>query len=138
MKKKRIIIDTDLWISFLISKNPIPIEFLLLSKKFDLLFYYKLFEESITVSSREKFRNYFPIDDIINLTELIHEHSIFMETATYSDVCRDEKDNFLLNPAIDGNASYLISGDKYLSIPKKIENTKILTYPEFINEIGQD
>lgn len=49
--------------------------------------------------------------------------------------CRDEKDNFLLNLAVDGNADYLITGDKDLLVLEKIEKTKILTYSEFVTEI---
>ena len=135
MKKKRIIIDTNLWISFLISKNPVHIEFILLSEKFDVYFSNNLLEEFINVSSREKFRNYFPIEDILSLTHLLHKHSNFIEVLTNIKLCRDEKDDFLLNLAIDGKADYLITGDKDLLILQKIENTKILTYPNFVNEM---
>jgi putative PIN family toxin of toxin-antitoxin system len=123
MKKKKVVIDTNLWISFLISKNPVPIEFLLLSKKIDTLFSNILFEEFIAVASREKFQNYFPIEDILNLSHVLLKHSNFIEVISKINICRDEKDNFLLNLAIDGKADYLISGDKDLLILKKIKNT---------------
>ncbi len=47
------------------------------------------------------------------------------------DVCRDTKDNFLLALAKDGNADFLITGDKDLLVLEKYENTQILTYREF-------
>jgi putative PIN family toxin of toxin-antitoxin system len=47
------------------------------------------------------------------------------------DICRDVKDNFLLNLAVDGKADYLITGDKDLLILEQIENTKIITMNEF-------
>ena len=135
MRKKKTVIDTNLWISFLISKNPLPIEFLLLSNKIDVLFSNNLLEEFINVSSRDKFRNYFPVDDILNLSLLLHKHSNFIEVSTDIKLCRDEKDDFLLNLAVDGKADYLITGDKDLLVLKKIEKTKILTYSDFINEM---
>ena len=46
-------------------------------------------------------------------------------------ICRDTKDNFLLNLAVDGNADYLITGDKDLLILEKINNTKIITIADF-------
>lgn len=49
-----------------------------------------------------------------------------------SKICRDEKDDFLLNLAIDGNADYLVTGDKDLLILKKVNKTKILTYSELL------
>ena len=132
MKKNRIVIDTNLWVSFLIAKNPISIEFLLLSQKFDVLFSNNLLDEFITVSSREKFRNYFPVEDISELTHILHNHSNFINVSTNITLCRDEKDDFLLNLSIDGKADYLITGDKDLLNLQKIENTLILTYSDFV------
>ena len=119
MKKKRIIIDTNLWISFLISKNPVSIEFLLLSKKFEVFFSNKLLEEFIAVSSREKFRNYFPIEDVLALTHLLYKHSSFIDVVSKINLCRDEKDNFLLNLAIDGKADYLNYGRQRFADPSE-------------------
>lgn len=135
MKRKRIVIDTNLWISFLISKKATPIEFLLLSQNFKVLFSKRLFEEFVTVSSREKFRNYFPVEDILNLSQLLYKYTYFITIATHTTLCRDDKDDFLLDLAIDGKADYLITGDKDLLILKQIENTKILTYANFISEV---
>jgi len=135
MKRKKIVVDTNLWISFLISKNPVPIEFLLFSKKFDLLFSNHLFEELISVVARDKFQNYFHLEDIFELSQRLLAHSYFVETVSKINLSRDEKDNFLLNLAIDGKADFLISGDKDLLVLKEIENTKILSYIEFATEM---
>src|SRR5690606_16198913 len=120
MKRKKIVVDTNLWISFLISKNPVPIEFLLFSKKFDLLFSNHLFEELISVVARDKFQNYFHLEDIFELSQRLLAHSYFVETVSKINLSRDEKDNFLLNLAIDGKADFLISGDKDLLVLKEI------------------
>lgn len=135
MKRKRIIVDTNLWISFLISKNPIQIEYLLLSEKFDTLFSNKLFEEFVAVASREKFQNYFPFGDIFALLQMLLIHTYFITVNSETNLSRDEKDNFLLDLAIDGKADYLITGDKDLLILKKVKTTKILTYSEFATEM---
>src|SRR5690606_3685153 len=135
MKRKKIIIDTNLWISFLISKNPAQIEYLLLSEKFDTLFSNKLFEEFVAVASREKFQNYFPFADIFALLQMLLIHTNFITVNSETNLSRDEKDNFLLDLAIDGKADYLITGDKDLLILKKIKTTKILTYTEIATEM---
>jgi putative PIN family toxin of toxin-antitoxin system len=49
--------------------------------------------------------------------------------------CRDFKDNFLLNLAIDGKAKYLISGDKDLLVLGQIKKTKIITMSDFIAKV---
>jgi len=43
------------------------------------------------------------------------------------DQCRDQKDNFLLNLAIDGRADFLITGDADLSVLGKINETRIIS-----------
>ena len=48
------------------------------------------------------------------------------------DICRDEKDNFLLNLSVDGKADYLVTGDKDLLVLEMINKTRILTYRELI------
>jgi uncharacterized protein len=49
--------------------------------------------------------------------------------------CRDFKDNFLLNLAIDSKADYLITGDSDLLVITKIRKTKITTWSDFIEEL---
>jgi uncharacterized protein len=46
-------------------------------------------------------------------------------------ICRDDKDNFLLNLAVDGKADFLITGDKDLLVLEKINKTKIITIKNF-------
>lgn len=50
-------------------------------------------------------------------------------------MCRDEKDNFLLNLSIDSKADYLITGDKDLLVLEKIEWTEIMSFTDFIEHI---
>ena len=49
-------------------------------------------------------------------------------------ICRDPNDNFLLALAKDGNADYLLTGDKDLLELKKSGKTKIKTITSFIDE----
>ena len=55
-----------------------------------------------------------------------------MKVKSNIEICRDEKDNFLLNLALDSKADYLLTGDKDLLILESIENTEIITFSEFI------
>jgi predicted nucleic acid-binding protein len=48
-------------------------------------------------------------------------------------MCRDSKDNFLLSLAVDGNADYLITGDKDLLILEKVNKTLIVTIQEYLS-----
>ena len=61
----------------------------------------------------------------------------FMELVEVSSsvtICRDPKDDFLLSLARDGNADFLLTGDKDLLELERFEATKIITISGFIEE----
>ena len=62
MKKRsrRVIIDTNLWIRFLISRDYSVIDRLLLEEEIQLIFSDELLGEFIEVAQRPKFRRFFP------------------------------------------------------------------------------
>lgn len=132
MKNKKIILDTNLWISFLISKKFNQIDKLIENKEVILIFSKELLEEFIDVISRPKFKKYFLKKDIEKILEHFDQFGKLIKVKSDIKICRDEKGNFLLNLSVDSKADYLITGDKDLLILKKIEHTKILTFTEFI------
>lgn len=136
MKNKRIILDTNLWISFLISKKFNQIDQLIEDKKITLVFSDELIEEFIDVVSRPKFQKYFSKKDIEKILNYFDQFGILVKVNSTIEICRDEKDNFLLNLSVDSKANYLITGDKDLLVLKKIEGTEIVTFTDFIEHIG--
>tara|TARA_R110000868_G_scaffold259432_1_gene517660 strand:+ start:256 stop:528 length:273 start_codon:yes stop_codon:yes gene_type:complete len=73
MKIKKIILDTNLWISFLISKKFNQIDKLIEDKRIILIFSDELLEEFIDVVSRPKLKKYFSKKDILN----IRKHELY-------------------------------------------------------------
>jgi len=67
MKNKRVILDTNLWISFLISKRQKELDVLLESGPVTLIFSQELLEEFLEVSERSKFKRFFKKSDIKTL-----------------------------------------------------------------------
>jgi putative PIN family toxin of toxin-antitoxin system len=134
MKIKKVILDTNLWISFLISKKFSEIDKLIDDKKIILIFSNELLEEFIDVVSRPKFKKYFSKKDIEKFLEYFDQFGELVKVKSDIKICRDEKDNFLLNLSVDSNAEFLITGDKDLLILEKIETTKIITFSEFIEQ----
>lgn len=129
--KIKLIIDTNLWISFLISNNYTQLDRILITKKAKLIFSQELLEEFIDVVKRPKFQRFFSHKDIESLLEIIQDYSIFIDVKSNVKICRDEKDNFLLSLAKDSKADYLITGDKDLLVLETIDKTKILTITDF-------
>ena len=132
--KHRIIIDTNLWISFLLTKDLSKIDSLLKGNHIVLLFSQQLLEEFIEVSQRPKFRKYFSPQDIDKLIATINIKAEFITIKSNIVLCRDPKDNFLLTLAKDGKASHLITGDKDLLVLKKIGKTEILTIAAYLHK----
>ena len=132
-KKTRIIIDTNLWISFLLSKEFSKLDKLLLNNKVKLLFSEELLEEFLSVIKRPKLRKYFDHSDVQALLTTINEVAEFIVVKSNVMMCRDEKDNFLLSLALDGNADFLITGDKDLLVLEKINDIPIITIQEFLS-----
>jgi len=130
-KHRRIIIDTNLWISYLISKNFIWIDNLILDKNFRLVFSQELLDEFIEVAQRPKFRRYFSKQDLEKLIKFFDSYGVYFQVVSNINLCRDTKDNFLLALAKDSNADYLLTGDEDLLEIKKIGKTKILSASEF-------
>ena len=135
MRSKKVILDTNLWISFLISKKLDEIDDLIIDGKIKLIFSKESIEEFITVTQRPKFRKYFSDTDIKNLLLLFDDFGKLIDVSTVINDCRDDKDNFLLSLAIDSKSDYLVTGDTDLLIIKKIKKTKIVNWTDFIKEI---
>ena len=135
IKIKRIIIDTNLWISFLITNDFNKLDHFLNSDKYLVVFSDELFNEFLEVVHREKFARYFNDLNIEILVEIINEKALFVKVFSIVNVCRDVKDNFLLSLAIDGDVDYLITGDNDLLILKHYQKTSILTINDFISTL---
>lgn len=130
--KSRIIIDTNLWISFLITKDFSKLDEIILSKKTVLIFSEELLNEFLEVVSRPKLSRYFQQEYLEALLETIDEYAEFIDVITKSDICRDEKDNFLISLAIDGKADFLLTGDQDLLVLNPHGKTKIITFSKFM------
>ncbi|MCB0494787.1 MAG: putative toxin-antitoxin system toxin component, PIN family [Cyclobacteriaceae bacterium] len=132
LKKDRGIIDTNLWISFLLTKNLAKIDTLFKENRVVLLFSQELLDEFIEVAERSKFSNYFSSEDLQNSLSKIRAKSEFIKVKSTIDLCRDIKDNFLVALANDGKATHLITGDKELLVLKTMNETEILTMSSYL------
>ncbi len=133
MRIKKVILDTNLWISFLITHKLDKLDYLLETEKIKLIFSNELIEEFITVAKRPKFSRYFSDTDIKNILRLFKDYGKLIKVKSNVTECRDLKDNFLLNLAIDSKADYLVTGDMDLLVLEKIKNTKIIRFADLFD-----
>lgn len=133
-KVSRIIIDTNLWISFLITKDFTKLDEIIFSRNGILVFSQELLDEFLEVARRPKFRRFISPADIEEILGTIDEYADFVKVQTKIEVCRDTKDNFLLSLSVDGKADFLLTGDKDLLDMTKFGETAIVTISDFLQD----
>jgi hypothetical protein len=133
-EKDSVIIDTNLWISFLLTKNFSNLDNLISNDEITVVFSQELIDEIIEVTQRKKFKKYFDITELEALLLEIRKRALFIKVVSVVNTCRDEKDNFLLALAKDAKASHLITGDKDLLVLNTFEETKILSISDYLKQ----
>ncbi len=127
----RIIVDTNLWIAFLITKDFKKLDTKIKSGGVKILFSVELMEEFLAVAERPKFKKYFDKDDLAQLVDLFDVYGEVVDVKSKVDVCRDPKDNFLLALAKDSKANFLLTGDKDILALRKFGRTTILKIVDY-------
>ena len=126
----RVVIDTNIWIGFVIGKALSGLSEAL-NDRIRILFSEELFDELVEVLQRPKFKKYFSQNDIMELISLIHLITERIEIKERFEDCRDPKDNFLLDLCVSGNADYLITGDDDLLALNPFRGVGIINYRNF-------
>ena len=132
-QKERVIIDTNLWINFLLTGDFSKFDSIIADNEITLIISAELIDEIVEVIQRIKFRKYFKMDDVERLLLKIKSRAAFIDVKSEISECSDPKDNFLLSLSQDGNASHLLTGDKDLLVLKRFGQTKILKITEYLS-----
>ncbi len=130
-KSCKIIVDTNVWISFLIGKNLKGLQKHIDSSDIKIIICDEQIQELIEVFNKPKLKKYFSKEQILEFFELLNEASVNVKISTITNLCRDEKDNYLLSLAIDSDADFLLTGDNDLLELVKLNNTIILNFNDF-------
>ena len=131
-RKDRVILDTNLWISLLLTNDFARFDKIIDYSEVTIVFSDELLTELIEVSQRKKFRKYFDWEDINRILTQIHNSADFIKVKSKVAICRDSKDNFLLALAKDGRATHLITGDKDLLVVEEYDGTTILSMTDYL------
>ena len=130
-RASRLIIDTNLWISFLIGKELHDLKDLIADRQVKLIVSDQSIKEFRLVTSRPKLLKYFDnekVEELLTLIELVSEK---VKIKKIEKICRDPKDDFLLAMAKEGKADYLLTGDKDLLEIGKHHRTEIISIKDF-------
>ncbi len=103
----------------------------ILTKETKVIVSEEMLKELSEVTSRSKFKNIFTPKRIKELFSLLDSYAIVVLPTQRVNACRDKKDNFLLEVALEGKADYLVTGDDDLLELNPFHHTKIVTPKEF-------
>ena len=134
-RPSKVIIDTNLWISFLIGKELQNLKDLIVDARIKLVTTDQLINELKLVTSREKLKKYFEPEKVTDLIFLLDIISEKVRIKKIEQICRDPKDDFLLALSKASKADFLITGDKDLLEIKRYGSTEILTLTKFKEKI---
>lgn len=127
----KIIIDTNLWVSFIISKKFNIFDKLLFSGRVRILFSKELIDEIRETILKPKLKNYFGGQALEKMLLAFDPFVDLIEIKSDVAICRDPEDDFLLALAKDGKADYLITGDNDLLELVKFDKTEIIKIADF-------
>ena len=134
-RPSKVIVDTNLWISFLIGKELQNLKDLITTEKVRLITTDQLITEIKIVTARPKLQKYFDREKIAELISFLDIVSEKVKIKNIEQICRDPKDDFLLALSKESNADYLITGDKDLLGIGIYARTEILTVNKFKEKI---
>jgi putative PIN family toxin of toxin-antitoxin system len=131
-KSLRLIIDTNLWISFIISNKFNDLKPLLLANNCKILFSAELVKELEATITKPKLQKYFAENALEEMLSVFDPYINFIEVKSNVKICRDPNDDFLLALAKDGKANFLITGDNDLLVIGNFGKTEIVKIADFL------
>jgi len=133
VKKIRIILDTNWYVSATINKKSRRVLYeLLTGENLIIIFSDEILKEYNQVIARDKFKKIIQAKQVTRFMNLVMSKLEIIELKASLTGSRDPKDNFLLSLSFDSNADYLITGDMDLLILQITGLTKIVTLPDFM------
>ena len=128
----RVILDCNIWISFLLSKQDCLLKRMLMDTRFDIYVCEELLSEIINVARRDKIRKRVSENELQQLLKIIDAFCIKTTISQIAEsIIRDPKDVYLLSLAETIDANYIVSGDKDLTELNQHLRTRIVKLADF-------
>ena len=128
----KVVIDSNLFISSLFGKITSKLVQDIVLKKIDLVTSQKQIQEICGVLRRPKFQNKISEKQISELEQIIITHGTIVDTPGMIFDCRDPKDSFILEMAVNGKADFILTGDSDLLELNPYKEIKIIKFSDFI------
>ena len=134
----RYVFDSNVIISAMLFNASIPgLAFTRALDEGTILISRSLVEELSDVLGRDKFDRYITREARERFLESLISESELVEITESVQVCRDPKDDRILELAVNGNASLVITGDKDLLVLQQYRGLQIVS-PASFSRLEQD
>ena len=128
----RVVFDTNVIISAMLFSDSVPGRaFLGVLDSGTILMSRSLARELTEVLDRDKFNRYVSREQLDRFLAFLIRESDTIEITESLRVCRDHKDNRILELAVDGNADFIVTGDADLLVLNPFRGIRILTPAAF-------
>ena len=132
----RYVFDTNVIISALLFENSKPAQaFQYALANGEVLLSLDLLEELNEVLGRKKFNKYVTNEEREEFLEALIERAVLIEIVENVQECRDPKDDKVLELALNGEARYIITGDRDLLVLNPFRNVRVITVEDFLKTI---
>lgn len=129
----RVVFDTNILISALLFETSVPAQaFFAALDTGEILLSEMLVNEIDKVLHRKKFKKYISNEQREEFLIALVQSSKLVDVIEIIDVCRDPKDNHVLELAVSGGAQVIVSGDSDLLILNPFESIQIVTPRDFL------
>ena len=129
----RCVFDTNILISALLFPNSKPDRAVRYGlENGSVLISLEMLEELNEVLGRKKFDRYLTIEEREEFLATFVERTVLIEIVVNVQACRDPKDDKVLDLTLNGDADYIITGDRDLLVLHPFCGVQIVTVENFL------
>jgi putative PIN family toxin of toxin-antitoxin system len=131
--RMKVVLDTNVLVSALIKAGKPRDLFKKLAKDKQIIFSKPILEEFLDVIEDPKVARYINQQDVATFLNILGNGArIIRVKSKVQVVINDADDNIIVQAAHDGNASYIVSGDKHLLALKEFKGIKVVTVDQML------
>lgn len=133
----QVVIDTNLWISMAIGSRSVSHSMLRIinDPSIEIFISAELLEELTETLAKPRLVKYLSKERTSQLFDLIWLKARLVPVHTSLKVCRDPKDDFIINLAVSAGAHYIITGDNDLLVLNPVGEIQICSMSDFLDKL---
>ncbi|WP_375444164.1 putative toxin-antitoxin system toxin component, PIN family [uncultured Fibrella sp.] len=129
-----VVIDTNIWVSMAIGSRVVAEQMQTIIQRSDIELYIsvELLDELTETLSKQRLQKYLTQERTQSLFDLIWLEAKLIQVNRANTYCRDPKDDFIINLAVEAKAHFIVTGDDDLLVLNPIDQIQVLTLSEVV------